>query len=67
MGFSPRMYEIHVLMPDELGDLYWEPYVMFESREKAFKIYREYVEDGYNVRVVETKVVAAYEDGTFYA
>jgi hypothetical protein len=68
MGFSPRMYEIHLWLKDEDGDWWWEPYgAGYYSYEEATVWYDRYKNGGHTgVRIVETKIVKAYEDGIEY-
>ena len=66
MGFSPRMYELHLWRQDKEGDWWWEPEQAFSRYEEAMKWFEIYVAGGHEVRVVETKIVRAYEDGKHY-
>ena len=68
MGFSPRLYEVHLWMEDENGEWWWEPEGgAYESIETASKWYNRFKDGGYDgVRIVETKVVRAWEWGTEY-
>jgi hypothetical protein len=63
MGFSPRLYEIHLWLQDDDGDYWWEIYdVAFLDFQKALVTYNKYKDEGYDVRIVETKCVRAWED-----
>ena len=66
MGFSPRMYEIHFLYNDECEDSFWDCYFTYETIEEASKWYNRYKSENINVRIVETKIVRAFEDGKEY-
>jgi len=64
MGFSPRIYEIHLWLQDEEGDWWWEAHGGgYKTFQEAFKWYEAYKAGGHDVRVVETKCVRAWEDG----
>jgi len=70
MGFSPRMYEVHVWSYDEDEDgFYWEPMWIFDTYEQASARFNLYYADGAgsDVRIVETKIVKAFEDGKLYS
>jgi len=66
MGFSPRMYEIHLFLQDADGEWWWEPTDLFGSLEEASKWYSRYKDTKMDVRIVETKIVKAFEDGREY-
>lgn len=68
MGFSPRIYEVHLWMKDEHGDWWWEPEGGgYESYDQALTWYNRFKDGGYDgVRIVETKVVRAWEWGKEY-
>jgi len=70
MGFSPRMYEVHVLTYDEEEDgFYWEPKWIFDTFKQASDRFDLYYANGAgsDVRIVETKIVKAFENGTLYS
>jgi len=68
MGFSPRIYEVHLWMKDEHDDWWWEPEGGgYESYDQALTWYQRFKDGGYDgVRIVETKVVRAWEWGKEY-
>ena len=65
MGFSPRVYEIH-LYDDNDEDGFWDCYFTYGTIEEASKWYNRYKNENMNVRIVETKIVRAFEDGKEY-
>jgi len=67
MGFSPRMYEVHLWMQDEEGFWWWEPEGgAYDTYEKAHKWCENFKAGGYDARIVETKILKAWEDGKEY-
>jgi len=67
MGFSPRMYEIHLYLQDESGDWWWEHKFTYRDLTEASKWYGHYKDVSMDVRIVETKIVKAFEDGKEYS
>jgi hypothetical protein len=46
MGFSPRLYEIHLWLQDDDGDYWWEIYdVAFLDFQKALVTYNKYKDE----------------------
>jgi hypothetical protein len=67
MGFSPRIYEVHLWLQDPIGDWWWEPNGgAYEDYNTALKWYKIYKEGGHSVKIVETKVVRLWEDDKEY-
>jgi hypothetical protein len=66
MGFSPRMYEIHVFLERENGVWWWEPVDSLGDFDEASKWYERYKDTNMSVRIVETKIVKAFENGKEY-
>jgi len=68
MGFAPRMYEVHLFLKDEDGEWWWEPeggaYATYQQASHWYEIYKA---GGYDVRIVETKIVRAWEDKIEYS
>jgi hypothetical protein len=54
-------------MKDEHGDWWWEPEGgAYETFDKAHGWYEKYKAGGYDVRIVETKILKAWENGKEY-
>ena len=66
MGFSPRMYEIHVFLEGENGAWWWEHIDTLADLTEASKWYNRYKDANMSVRIIETKIVKAFEDGKEY-
>jgi len=66
MGFSPRMYEIHVFLEGENGIWWWEHIDTLADLTEASKWYNRYKDANMGVRMIETKIVKAFEDGKEY-
>jgi len=66
MGFSPRMYEIHVFLEGEDGVWWWEHIDTLGDLNEASKWYGRYKDTNMSVRIIETKIVKAFEDGKEY-
>jgi len=72
MGFSPRVYEIQLYLQEEeeedtVGDWWWEPQGEYGTLAEATKWFNLHKGAGCDVRLVETKIVKAYEDGKLYS
>ena len=67
MGFSPRMYEIHVFLEGEDGVWWWEHIDTLADLTEASKWYNRYKDTNMSVRIIETKIVKAFEDGKEYS
>jgi len=65
MGFSPRVYEIH-MYDQEDEDSFWDCHFTYATIEEASKWYNRFKNENMNVRIVETKIVRAFEDGKEY-
>jgi len=66
------MYEIQLYLQEEVeedtvGDWWWEPQDVYGTLAEATKWFNRYKDAGCDVRLVETKIVKAFEDGKLYS
>ena len=67
MGFSPRVYGLHLFLQNAEGDWSWDLRETYDNLYEATKWFNRYRDGGHSVRLIETKTVKAYEDGKLYS